>query len=522
MDYTVVPGSVVAGLDKACSMSGFGSDDRFRMLSEMGKRKGDNGEYRLSAEESISYFCWHMLGLRPYAWQHWFFEEVLKDERDVLACTPRQVGKSFASAVAALHAAIFNLYPVRSKGGKTIIGIVSRSEKQSKQLIKNVRELMFMGDVHLEEAYGGFYKGFFKSRLSSKQVDTNNKSQLTFREPELNSKGEWVATGRVTGEIISIPATDGARGFTFSKLFMDEAAFFEDPEFYGTIAEPTLRATGGHSVVTTTPNGQKGWFFRTFDPFDERYGLKNPHPAFRLWLNWEHIENKLERKSVLDKKWKAEREGTIKLFQQEYEAKFTVDARAFFDVEKVDSLFNANLSRLEGSVKPTDLGIDVGTHKSSQTVITISQLGEDGVIRRVWDYAYKPGNDLTLVGDVLELIPRFNVQRVIIDDCAAASAFIQGFRKAGVLLKLMSFKTFKTSKYVQFKSKLYQGLVESYKDKDLSVEMKALEEVDGARSTRIVKADGTSDDRIDSFVISVFFMVEDKRGVRTWDWDEVD
>ena len=98
---------------------------------------------------------------------------------------------------------------------------------------------------------------------------------------------------------------------------MDEAAFFEDEEFFTTVAEPTLRATGGHSVVTTTPNGQRGWFFKTFDPFDE---FEGDHQEVRIWLHYSHIEDVREREAVEKTRIDKERTGELKKFQQEYEA----------------------------------------------------------------------------------------------------------------------------------------------------------------------------------------------------------
>jgi len=51
--------------------------------------------------------------------------------------------------------------------------------------------------------------------------------------------------------------------------------------------------------------------------------------------------------------------------------------------------------------------------------------------------------------------------------------------------------------------------------------MKALSQIDGARTTRVEKPPGGSDDSIDSFVISAYFFVEDKRGFKVYRWDDV-
>lgn len=502
MEYTKIPKEVIDERDEICTPLTVGETVSMR-----------------KAKDSITYFCYHQLGITPYAWQHMLFNKVIKDDQDILACTPRQVGKSFAVAVTALHHVTYNTLPIASKGKRTIMGIASKSEGQSKKIIKDIRALMDIGDDHIHRKYG--VKDFFKSRLSVKQSDTNSKTQLTFREPVSKWDGKKkikVPEGKIVGEIIAVPATESARGNTFSKLFMDEAAFFEMDDFYSTVAEPTLRSTNGHSIVTTTPHGQRGWFFKVFDPFDDTY-VENPY--YRLWLHWEHIENEQEKEAVLTKQKNMEQSGEIRQFEQEYEARFTSDASSFFDAERVDEMFDKTMTPWDRYDKPTELGIDVG-FETSRSVVTISRLGSDGIIRRVWHNVYPQGNDMSLVEDVIKLIPLYNVQRVIIDHCPAASGMIQDFRKRGVNIKLMSFKKDKSAKYFQFRSKMYKGLIKSYPDRKLSAEMKALEEIEGIRSTRIEKPKSGSDDSIDSFVISTYFYIEDSKGLRTYDLDEVD
>ena len=146
----------------------------------------------------------------------------------------------------------------------------------------------------------------------------------------------------------------------------------------------------------------------------------------------------------------------------------------------------------------------------------------DNYIKRVWDYTYPEQDDLAIVKDVLALKKKFNIQRVIIDDCPAASSIIQQLKKRSVNLKLMSFRKDKVNKYILFRSRLYAGKVVSYPDKALEAEMKSIEEVDLPQSTRIAAPKNGSDDRIDSFIISCFFFLEDKKGVKFYDWDELD
>ena len=424
---------------------------------------------------------------------------------------------TFSIEVAALYYVLYNIKPVPSKG-YTIVGIASSSEDQQMKIISDIRDIMAHGDAHLYDYSGGKLYKWFTTHLSQKQVDTNNKKELTFRERKKNTKtNQYEATGKIIGKIKTVPATKSARGNTFSLLFMDEAAFFDEDDFYDTVARPTLKATQGISVVTTTPNGQRGWFFKVFDPFEQL----EYNPFYRMWLHYEHIEDDVEYMSVLEQKKRMYAQGADKKFQQEYEAMFTADDISFFDSNKVDEGIDYGLKLEPDYNKPTDLGVDIGV-RNSKTIITISRLGDDGKIRLVYHYVYPAEKDMNLIEDIKKLIPQYNIQRVIIDDCAAASAFIQQARAANLNLHPMNFKKDKQTKYFQFKHKLYDGLIKYYDNKQLVSEMKALTSTEQQHGTKICKPSGGSDDFIDSFLMSTYFMIEDKKGFRILDMDDIE
>lgn len=499
--YTQIPGEIVKERDELCTPLTLGISPSLKL-----------------AKQYTSYFMYHQMGYKPYAWQHMLFKEIRAETQDVLVNTIRQAGKTFAIEVSAIQYAIYNLKPVPSKG-YTIIGIASSSEAQQKKIIEDIRDIMDVGDTHLYEKSGGKLVKWFTSHLSRLQTDSNNRTELTFRERVWDAKTKTrVATGKIIGKIKCVPATKSARGNTFSLLFMDEAAFFDEEDFFDTVARPTLKKTEGKAVITTTPNGQKGWFYRVFDPYDEM----EYNPFHRMWLHYEHIEDEHEYASVLKLQKDMYMQGAEKKFQQEYEAKFTADNVAFFESDKVDMAKDDTLTAWDSYSKPTDMGIDIG-FKSCPTVITISRLGDDGISRLVYDKIYQPEKDMNLLEDTQELIKQFNVQRVIVDECPAASFFIQQATKAGLPLKLMSFKKDKQKKYFLFRSKLHQGKIKFYEHKRLETEMKALTATEQQIGTKITKPLGGSDDVIDSFLMSVYFQIEDKKNalqVHRWNKDK--
>jgi len=113
------------------------------------------------------------------------------------------------------------------------------------------------------------------------------------------------------------------------------------------------------------------------------------------------------------------------------------------------------------------------------------------------------------VSDIEELLTRFNVQRIIPDDCPAGWYRIKEMQKKQWNIQPMSFKADKVKKYGAFRSMLNKGYVDSYEDEDLRVEMLGMEFSEGQRSTIIRHAPGYSDDLIDSFIMSCYFFLNE-------------
>jgi len=494
--YTVIPEEVIKARDEICTPLPIGKS------SSIGQ-----------AKRNTSYFMYHQIGMKPYAWQHMLFDEVLNGDKDILVNTIRQAGKSAAVEILSLQYAVYNLKPVPSKG-YTVVGIASSTEAQQKKIIEDIRDLMDVADAQILQKSQGKVTKFFNSRISKMARDTNSKFQITLRQLMYNPKTKQKdPIGKITGVIKCVQATQAARGNTFSILFMDEAAFFTEDNFFDTVARPTLKATGGKAVITTTPNGQKGWFFKVFDPFDDL-----EYNSFkRFWLHYNHIESDYEYMNVIKLRKDMIIQGAEKRFQQEYEAMFTADNESFFDSDKVDEATDHTLQKWDSYQKATDMGIDFG-FKVSNTVITITRFGEDKVSRLVFDKVYPPEKDHNMLGDVKELIKKFNVKRIIVDDCAAGSFFIQQAKKEGLPLHLMSFKRDKQTKYFLFRAKLYQGKIKYYSQTRLLQEMKGMTAVEQQVGTKICKPKGGSDDIIDSFLMSVYYQIEDNKGFKLYNY----
>jgi hypothetical protein len=217
----------------------------------------------------------------------------------------------------------------------------------------------------------------------------------------------------------------------------------------------------------------------------------------------------------------AEKMGNIKVFQQEYEADFTIDETAFFESKKVDEAIDTSLAEVyEWKETACCLAIDYGM-TSCNTVITITTKLDSGQIRLLYQREFELGfDDNLLMDDSLEdsipsLIRRFFVSWIVPDSCAQGFRTNKEMQAKGYPVisnkgsigddtgwNFRSDQADRNRGYVGFRSKLHQGLIRMPKIGDLVTQMKALQSIDNKIYTSIRKPQGGKDDRIDSFMMS--------------------
>jgi hypothetical protein len=206
--------------------------------------------------------------------------------------------------------------------------------------------------------------------------------------------------------------------------------------------------------------------------------------------------------------------GKTEEVQRAYYCRFVKGEKSYFDSNKVFHMFDKSLAKIEGYKECCDMGIDFGGQVSSRTVVTISTLNADKVSVRLYHKTYEVGKDLTLLEDVAELMTRFNIQRIIPDDCPAGFHVTEQMRQKGWPIHPMNFKADKVKKYGAFRAILNKGKIKSYEDAELRTEMLALEQKVNPRNSTIEHAPGYSDDLIDSFLMSCYFFLVDETGVK--------
>lgn len=463
MYYTDLDPVLKTELDRKCTL------DRTPSLNE--------------CKTDTAYFSYHFLGIRPYTWQYLLWKKLDRKVKRIILASGRQIGKSTALAVFALKAAMFNTFPA-GLTDKTHIGIISATEEQSKKLMLEIRRLIHVGDDYVEKASNGKKKGFFSDKIDNSPEAANNKTTITFKNGDT---------------ITCLPPTDRVRGYSFSYVLVDEGAFFDDASIFFQCIEPTVSKTDGVIVITSTPNGQMGFFYDLFDPDDKL----TAHEYDRLWIHYSCLDDLNQIKRIEEKRKFYQETGREKEFEQEHEAKFTAQVSAFFDSKDIDQAINLDLTPSEKeSNGEMVLGLDFGM-VNSNTVIAISKkIGMEYVL--VYMYIYPPGADDTLFDDVSLLVDKFHVSKVVVDDCPEGYFMIQRFEKIGMPLIKMSFRTEKVEKYYSFRSLLRQKKIKIYKHDELIRQMKGMQQIETAVTTKIEKPQGSKDDCVDAFMMSLY------------------
>jgi hypothetical protein len=214
------------------------------------------------------------------------------------------------------------------------------------------------------------------------------------------------------------------------------------------------------------------------------------------------------------------RDGKIDEVQRAYYCRFVRGEKSFFNQDKVFGMFDKSYSMLNSYIQECDMGVDFGGKVSSKTVITISTLTKDNRKMRLYHKSYPVDGDESLLDDISELLKKFNIQRIIPDECPQGAYLIREMVNRGWNVHPMNFRSDKVKKYGAFRAALNREEVVSYEDSDLKTEMVALEQSEGNRQSNIMHAPGYNDDLIDAFVMSCYFYVEEEDSFQYYDLND--
>ncbi len=269
----------------------------------------------------------------------------------------RQSGKSHSLAALALWEAIV-------QPNSSII-MVSAAQRQSDALMQKI--LGFVAhDAKL-----------FDSILSS------NREELRF----------------TNGSVIrALPASGLIRGYTATRVLLDEARdVLNEEETYSAI-EPMLLVSNGFLSIATTPLGRQG---RVWDAWNSPLFLKlQVSSSVSKYASEEHLERqRLEMSAAL--------------YQCEYEAQFMDVADSYFSVESIQRCaYDYDMFEFPEKGKRYSLGIDWARVRDASVMIVTSQ-DTDGLVRVEFIKAFHNVPLPTQVAYVKYLHRAFNFVKIV-------------------------------------------------------------------------------------------------------------
>jgi hypothetical protein len=215
-------------------------------------------------------------GDEPLAWQ----EDYLRETRDTVVLKGRQVGASTAGSVIAIRRAIY--WP------GSLVAIVSPSLKQSTEVKERAKD-------------GLLALGLRLTQDSASTLALANRSR-----------------------IMSLPGSPkSVRGWSADLLIIDEAAFLEEETFVA--ARATVAATGGRTIVQSTPMGPYGSFYDLWQTEDDAWAKFRVRSDEVSSITPEFLDR--ERATMTPEK-----------YTQEYEADFVSPGLGLIDADQLASL----------------------------------------------------------------------------------------------------------------------------------------------------------------------------------------
>ena len=221
------------------------------------------------------------IGFNPHGGQQRVIDAIIGGpEKYITVVSPRQQGKSLLLVNLLLY------YGINDKGSK--IGVVAPIYSQARKLMEDLYEAI--KDSGIVEA----------TNFSNHEIKLKTGSKIYFRSSERE---------------------DGLRGYTFSYLFLDEAAYQTEDAWKRAI-QPTALVHGKKCVLFSTPRGRQSWFYEMFQMGqDTSYPS---HTSVRMeqydnpYINMEEVE--AAKRSLPDAIFRAEYlgeflEGESQVFQ---------------------------------------------------------------------------------------------------------------------------------------------------------------------------------------------------------------
>lgn len=409
---------------------------------------------------------------KVYAYQ----DMILNDKASrICVCIARQTGKSTMAGLLAFHTAFF-------KEGSTVM-VVSATKPQALELIYKLKVML---------------KG---SKVTNwRHVMPQGKESKS--EIVLNSVDK-----KTESRIISVPATDAARGYSPDLVIVDEAAFIENGDYiFNQVIEPSVQATKGRIILLSTPNGQQGFFYTCFNS--------------KYWSSYQFGWDVCPTNSKDEMEEKRER-MTLEEFQAEYEAKFTATKDAYFsskDVVRASSKGLNSSPPVEG--RRYSIGVDFGKINDN-CVIHVGHVENpsDPVNeqRVVMDQRIvKPlGTDYgQIIGELNALSLRWNHPQFVLDATGVGEAPSDMLSNEGIRVEPVKFSIkSKADFFSNLKILLEQGRIDILDEAETKKQLQEFRyEYTPSGQIKLHHPDGGHDDECDALALMAWGLINIRRG----------
>jgi len=351
------------------------------------------------AEEDAAYFAEKFLGYIP----HWYQLEMLTDPYRFKAVTMgRQLGKTFVLSLKASHQ--INMFP------DSRVAITAQNEKRAFEIYNMVKKMQYRHPI-------------FKDLLQPKN-DTKHKMEL-----DNGSTVDYYAVG-----------TEGkaVRGDTLNLMLMDEADYVPDLVYTATI--PTVTATGGDILITSTPYKPYSMFHEIFmsgwnarmkflgieplemvdgvmeepykRPVDRQFKFASYHYPYTVGLDVVNRETGLPQTDM-------DVVNIIKnkdyfMFEREYMAKWSDEIGTFIPLSKITAQLRPNNFHVKGE-KFYAMGLDFG-RLHDYTALVIYEITPDRDYGVIVDSKRIRRNDWQVIFQlIIKYLKKYNVSELYYD-----------------------------------------------------------------------------------------------------------
>jgi len=313
-----------------------------------------------------------------------FQDLIINDKsKNIAVAVARQTGKSTLAVILAFWYIFYN-------PNFTVL-LISKTKDQSMELITKLRGIINTSPL--------------KHNIEEIQTGADNR-----REFYLKNHGK-----ETHSRIISVPATDAARGYSADLVIADEIAFWENSiEIFNEAILPTVTHTDGTIMMLSTPKSKIGVFYEAFTQPD-------------IWscyqFTWEvcpvHTKEKMDVKK---------RQIGEFSFRQEYEASFVANEAAYFREREIKDAIDDNLVLGEYSERLTVVGVDFGKINDPSVIIVgcIENPDDHYDYQRIKiiDVVEKPlGTEYNkVVGELRGLLAKYKPVNIIYDETGVGEA----------------------------------------------------------------------------------------------------